>query len=314
MKKLVSFVCVALVLITVTTQKANAQYYFYDNNYYDNPITFELGGSIAGMNCLTDLGGKKGIGKKFIKDLIVKNTKLAGSIYASATYRNAVTLRLEGTFGQIQAYDSILKNVKTTTFGRYERNLSFRSNISEIMLAAEIHPLYLLINWEERDQEPPRLSPYIMAGVGYFSFNPQAKLNNRWVDLQPLSTEGQGFKEFPSRKVYALKQVSFPVGAGFRYELSSLFTVRAELVYRILTTDYLDDVSKWYIDPALYSSYFSGSKLTNALLLNDRHYELDPGYVNYPGYQRGDPSDNDAFFTFNVKIGLTLGRQRIRKH
>jgi hypothetical protein len=314
MKKLVPLVCVALVLMAVTTQKANAQYYFYDNNYYDNPITFELGGSIGGMNCLTDLGGKKGIGKKFIKDLIVKNTKLCGSIYASATYRNAVTLRLEGTFGQIQAYDSILKNVKTTTFGRYERNLSFRSNISEVMLAAEIHPLYLFINWEDRDQEPPRLSPYIMAGVGYFSFNPQAKLNNRWVDLQPLSTEGQGFKEFPSRKVYALKQVSFPVGAGFRYELSSLFSVRAELVYRILTTDYLDDVSKWYIDPALYSNYFSGSKLTNALLLNDRHYELDPGYVNYPGYQRGDPRDNDAFFTFNVKIGLTLGRQRIRKN
>jgi hypothetical protein len=313
MKKLVPFVCVTLVLIAVTTQKANAQYYFYDNNYYDNAITFELGGSIAGMNCLTDLGGKKGIGKRFVKDLVVKNTKLAGSVYASATYRNAVTLRLEGTFGQVQAYDSILKNVKTTTFGRYERNLSFRSNISEIMLAAEIHPLHLFFNWEERDREPPRLSPYLMAGIGYFSFNPQTKLGNRWVDLQPLSTEGQGFAEFPSRKVYSLKQVSYPVGAGFRYELSPLFNVRAEFVYRILTTDYLDDVSKWYIDPSIYSSYFSGTKLTNALLLNDRHYELNPGYVTFPGDQRGDPRDNDAFFTFNVKIGLTLGRQRIRR-
>jgi opacity protein-like surface antigen len=314
MKRLVQLVCIVFVLMTVSTQKANAQYYFYDNNYYDNPITFEIGGSIAGMNCFTDLGGKKGVGKRFIKDLVVKNTKLAGSVYASATYRNAVTLRLEGTFGQIQAYDSILKNVKTSTYGRYERNLSFRSNISEIMLAAEIHPLYLLINWEEREQDPPRLSPYLLAGVGYFSFNPQAKLGNRWVDLQPLSTEGQGFKEFPSRKVYSLKQVSYPVGAGFRYELSSLFTVRAELVYRILTTDYLDDVSKWYIDPTIYSNYFSGTKLTNALLLNDRHYELNPGYVTFPGDQRGDPRDNDAFFTFNVKVGLTLGRQRIKRH
>jgi hypothetical protein len=314
MKKLVPLVCVALFLIAVTTQKANAQYYFYDNNYYDSPITFELGGSIAGMNCLTDLGGKKGIGKRFIKDLIVKNTKLAGSVYASATYRNAVTLRLEGTFGQVQAYDSILKKVKTTTFGRYERNLSFRSNISEIMLAAEIHPLYLLIDWQAREQEPPRLSPYIMAGIGYFSFNPQTKLGNRWVDLQPLRTEGQGFNEFPSRKVYALKQVSYPVGAGVRYELSPLFNVRAELVYRILTTDYLDDVSRWYIDPTIYSTYFSGTKLTNALLLNDRKYELNPGAVTNPGDQRGDPGDNDAFFTFNVKIGLTLGRQRIRRN
>jgi hypothetical protein len=314
MKKLVPLVCVALVLFTLSAQKANAQYYFYDNNYYDNPITFELGGSIGGMNCLTDLGGKKGIGKRFIKDLIVKNTKLCGSIYASATYHNAVTLRIEGTFGQVQAYDSILKNVKTTTYGRYERNLSFRSNISEIMAAVEIHPLYLFINWEEREQEPPRLSPYIAAGIGYFSFNPQTKLGNRWVDLQPLSTEGQGFKEFPSRKPYALKQICYPVGAGVRYELSSLFNVRAELMYRILTTDYLDDVSRWYIDPTIYSTYFNGSKLANALLLNDRKFELNPGAVTNAGDQRGDPGDNDAYFTFNVKIGLTLGRQRIRKH
>jgi hypothetical protein len=311
MKRLVSGV--SILLCTFILTPAKAQYYFYDNDYYDTPLLFEIGGSIGGMNCLTDLGGRKGVGKKFVKDLILRNTKFCGSVYASATYKNAVTLRLEGTFGQVQAYDSILKNVKTTTFGRYERNLSFRSNISEVMLAAEIHPLFLFIKWEDREQDPPRLSPYITGGIGYFSFNPQAKLGNRWVDLQPLSTEGQGFKEYPSRKPYELKQVCFPVGAGVRYELSPLFNVRFELMYRILTTDYLDDVSRWYIDPTLYPTYFSGSKLTNALLLNDRHQELDPGYITLPGDQRGDPRDNDAYFTANLKIGLTLGRQRVRR-
>lgn len=311
MKKLVLGVSVFFFVAFLTPCKA--QYYFYDNNYYETPLLFELGGSVGGMNCLTDLGGRKGVGKRFVKDMILRNTKLCGSIYASATYRNAVTLRLEGTFGQIQAYDSILKGVKTTTFGRYERNLSFRSNISEISLAAEIHPLHF-INWEDRNREPPRLSPYITAGIGYFSFNPQAKLGNKWVDLQPLSTEGQGFAEYPSRKPYDLKQVCFPVGAGVRYELSPLFNIRFEFVYRILTTDYLDDVSRWYVDPSLYPNYFSGSKLTNALLLNDRHQELDPGYITFPGDQRGDPKNNDAYFSANVKIGLILGRQRIKRH
>ena len=44
-----------------------------------------------------------------------------------------------------------------------------------------------------------------LIGVGYFSFNPQAKLGNRWIDLQPLSTEGQGFPEYPDRKAVASK-------------------------------------------------------------------------------------------------------------
>lgn len=303
-----------VLLFFVTIQKSKAQYYFYDNNYYDNPVLFEIGGSVGFMNSLTDVGGKKGIGKKFIKDLVLKNSQLSGSVYVGATYKNAVALRLEASFGQIKGYDSILKSVKTSTFGRYERNLSFRSNISELSLTAEIHPLFLFINWEDRKQDPPRLSPYLLGGIGYFSFNPQAKLGNNWVDLQPLSTEGQGFKEYPSRKPYALKQVNFPVGLGFRYELSSLLSVRAEFVYRILTTDYLDDVSRWYIDPTLYANYFSGNKLTNALLLNDRKYEINPGSVTYPGDQRGDPRDNDAYMSFNIKLGLTLGRERIKRH
>ncbi len=305
---------IVVFLLAVSTRQTQAQYYFYDNNYYDNPLTFEIGGSIGAMNCLTDVGGRKGVGKKFIKDLVLKNTQLSGGLYVAANYKNAVSLRIEASFGKITASDSLLKSVKASTYGRYERNLSFRSSISEISLLAEIHPLYLFINWEARNQEPPRLSPYLLAGIGYFSFNPQAKLGNKWVDLQPLRTEGQGFKEFPSRKPYALKQTNFPVGVGFRYELSPILNLRAEFVYRILTTDYLDDVSRWYIDPTLYANYFSGNKLTNALLLNDRKYELNPGAVTFPGDQRGDPGDNDAYMSFNIKLGLTLGRERIRRH
>lgn len=311
MKKL-SLISALILILACSTQKITAQYYFYDNNYYDNPIVYEIGGSVGIMNCLTDLGGKKGIGKKFIKDLNFGNTQLAGSVYLSANYKNAVALRLEGTFGQVKAYDSILKKVKTSTFGRYERNLSFRSNITEFMAVAEIHPLFIFKKYDEND-ELPRYSPYVVAGVGFFSFNPQAKLLNKWVDLQPLSTEGQGFAEYPKRKQYKLRQTSIPVGAGIKYELSPMINLRAEFVYRILSTDYLDDVSTTYIDPTLYSNYFTGAKLTNALLLNDRQYELDPTHITSDGDQRGHSTNNDAYFTFNLKIGIIFGRERIRK-
>lgn len=301
-----------LFLMAILTQKTTAQYYFYNNNYYDNPLVYEIGGSIGIMNCLTDLGGKKGIGKKFIKDLNFGNTQFAGSVYINAIYKNAVALRIEGTFGQVKAYDSILSKVKTSTFGRYERNLSFRSNITEFMVAAEIHPLFIFKKYDE-NTEAPRYSPYVTAGIGFFSFNPQAKLLNKWVDLQPLSTEGQGFAEYPNRKPYKLQQISIPVGAGVKYEISPTLNVRAEFVYRILTTDYLDDVSTTYVDANLYSNYFTGTKLTNALLLNDRQYELDPTHITVGGDQRGNSKNNDAYFTFNLKVGLILGRERVRR-
>lgn len=53
----------------VFSQSVKAQYYFYNDKYYDNAVVMELGASFGVMNSLTDLGGKKGIGKKFIKDL-----------------------------------------------------------------------------------------------------------------------------------------------------------------------------------------------------------------------------------------------------
>jgi hypothetical protein len=312
MKKL-QFITVLAFLLICSSQKTAAQYYFYDNNYYDNPFVFEVGGSVGIMNSLTDLGGKKGIGKKFVKDLNFGNSQLAGSISLSAIYKNAVAFRIEGTFGQVKAYDSVLKKVKASTFGRYERNLSFRSNITEFMAAVEIHPLYIFKKYDEND-ELPRTSPYLLAGVGFFSFNPQAKLLNKWVDLQPLSTEGQGFAEYPKRKPYKLNQMSIPVGLGVKYELSPMLNLRAECVYRILNTDYLDDVSTTYVDPNVYTNYFTGTKLTNALLLNDRQYELDPTHITTDGDQRGNSKNNDAYFTFNLKIGLIFGRERVRRH
>jgi hypothetical protein len=313
--KQLQFTASLIFLTACSVQKTDAQYYFYDNKYYDKAIVYELGGSIGAMNCLTDLGGNKGNGKKFVKDLNLGNTQVAGSIYLSALYKNAIALRLEGTFGQVKAYDSILKKNKASTTGRYERNLSFRSNITEFMAVLELHPLFMFKKYEDKNGsiDPPGLSPYIVAGVGYFSFNPQAKLLNQWVDLQPLRTEGQGFAEYPDKKTYKLQQINIPVGLGVKYELSPMLNLRAECVYRTLSTDYLDDVSTTYADPNLFSQYFSGSKLTNVLQLHDRQYELDPTHITNAGDQRGNLKNNDAYFTFNIKVGITFGRERIRK-
>ncbi len=310
MKK-ITFLLVALISVMMPSQKVMAQYYFYDNNYYNTPLMYEIGGSLGLMNCLTDLGGKRGLGKRFVKDLNIGNNQFNGSIYFSAIYKEAVGLRIEGAFGHIKAYDSILKNVQSTT-PRYNRNLSFTSKISELSVIAEFYPVFLFINWASRDDYPPDFSPYLLAGMGYFSFKPQTTLNGKTVDLQPLSTEGQGFAEYPDRKPYKLHQINFPVGIGMKYDVASNLILRAEFLYRITTTDYLDDLSKRYINPTLFANYFNGSQLADAVALNDRRSKNNPEYpINPKGGQiRGNPKNNDAYFSFNIKLGLTLGREK----
>lgn len=304
------FSIITVVFLIAFSQSAKSQYYFYNDEYYDNPIIYEVGLSGGMMNCLTDLGGKKGIGKRFIKDLNLGATHPTVGAFATATYKNAVAIRLEAAFGKLSADDHVLEAVDQTDIAktRYNRNCNFQTKISEFSAVVELHPLFMFINWMERDEDPPRYSPYIFGGVGYYSFNPQGNLNGRWIDLQPLSTEGQGFKEYPDRKPYKLKQVNFPLGLGLKYELSPLFNVRGEFMYRILTTDYLDDVSTTYIDQNVYQNYFSGIKLANAIAMSNREINK----ITAPGGKRGSAKENDAYFSINLKLSITLGRQRIR--
>lgn len=291
-----------ITIIAASTEQANAQYDYTEDLYYDHPFTYELGASVAIMNCFTDLGGRKDVGQKHFNDINVGNTELSGSIFFSVNYKNAIALRAEGTFGKVTASDNTLENVKPTTYGRYERNLSFKSTITEVMLALEIHPLFF--KKYKEGKKLPRISPYLVGGIGFFSFNPQAFLNGKWIELKPLSTEGQGFIEYPDRKPYKLKQFNFPLGVGIKYKLTPLYTVSVECVSRILTTDYLDDVSTTYVDQSLFSHYLVGENLTNALLLNDRQKEINPGHVTNPGWQRGNPASNDSYFTLNLKMSF----------
>lgn len=279
---------------------ANSQYYYYNDRYYEPDILFEFGGGIGAMNCITDLGGSKNNSKFYLSELTMKNSQLSGSVYFGIMYQHVVGARLEATWGSVTAYDSILKGGNSASQDRFRRNLNFKSTINEISLIGEFHPLALMYT----DGEPSNFSPYIAAGIGYFSFNPQATVNGRTFDLRPLRTEGQGFSEFPGTQPYHLKQVNVPVGIGVRYEISSLFHARFEVLHRFLFTDHLDDVSGKYIDKALFSKYLSPVQAAQA----NSVYSLNQFNVPLPGIERGNSDSKDSYMTFNLKIGLTLGR------
>jgi hypothetical protein len=310
MKKV--FFNVALISCMVLSNKnATAQYYFFDGEYYDNPFLYEAGISLNAMNCLTDMGGNKGIGKKFLKDLNMGKTHISGGVFFSVAYKNAVALRLEGTFGQVSGNDNVLVGVTDIAKERFNRNLNFRSYITDVNAMLEIHPMYIFVDWPAKENTPPRTSPYLLAGIGYFSFNPQTRLNNRYIDLQPLHTEGQGLVETGTNN-YALQQLNIPMGAGVKYELSPLINLRGELVYRKTFTDYLDDLSDKYADKNWFRNPANGlspQKADLAEILSDRQIEVR----TFAGGKRGTVKNNDGFFTINLKISVIIGRERIRR-
>lgn len=292
-------------VISTLPSDVKAQFYFYDENYYDNPILFELGASAGAMNCLTDLGGKPGIGKKFVKDLTMGTTNAAFGGFLAATFKNAIGLRLEATVGSVEASDESLQGVSDIALGRYYRNLSFQSTIREFSALAEIHPLFIINDYQAMEKDNPRFSPYILGGIGFFKFNPQAKNDaGILVDLQPLRLEGQGFAEYPEVKPYKLNQMNIPLGLGVKFEISPILNLRGEFLYRILSTDYLDDVSGKYISPDAFYNNLDPGDLANALTMYDRQINDYWGV----GGKRGNPSQKDSYFSFNLKLSLLFRR------
>jgi hypothetical protein len=283
---------------------SKAQPYYYNHWYNDSPTTWELSAGAGGMNCFTDLGGRKGNGRGFIKDLNLVNTRFCAGLYLGILYENTIGARLELTCGKITAYDSILKDHQA---GRYRRNLHFRSIIMELALLAEFHPLNWLAYASSR--EGSRFSPYLLAGVGVFTFNPQAQINGNWIFLNALHTEGQGFTEYPNRKPYKLTQCNIPAGIGLKYEISSLLNMRIEVIHRILFTDYLDDVSTSYISSESFYRYFDPWRAAQAAKLADRRNLPQPP-DNQTNEKRGNPGKNDAWFSIQVRLGILLNRIR----
>lgn len=255
-----------------------------DNGFADESVTGELGISGGGMNCITDLGGTSPVLKTF---------KPQGGFYVGIIYHKTIGARLELTWGSVTASDANAKEA-----GVRERNLSFSSDITEISLLAEFHPLNLSSSFHFP------VSPYLLAGVGSFSFNPTTKLDGATVFLQPLHTEGEGFAE-TGRPNYKLSQFMIPVGGGLSYDISPLFTLKGELIYRVLNTDYLDDVSTTYIDPSLFDKYLSPVQASLAKAVSYRSGEVSANASVPVGGNRGS-SAKDAYYSVNIKLQLNL--------
>jgi hypothetical protein len=274
--------------------------------------SIEVGVNIGPSFFLGDLGGNRGKGTTFLKDVNLSYTKIMKGAYVVIYPNKWFGLRGAMEIGKLEAQDKIIDTKGVNELWRKQRNLDFRSNISEAYVAAEVFPLMLLNSGH--DDYAPRLRPYGVIGVGVFHFNPQGSLtdangNVTWYNLKPLHTEGEGFAEVPTVKNYSLTQLNIPMGFGAKYYISDRVNISLEVLHRKTFTDYIDDVSTNYIDPNLFDKYLSPQNAAIARQIQDKVVGIvTPAVTRYePGVQRGDPKQNDAYFSIFMKIGVRLG-------
>ncbi len=295
--------CAIALLALTSTQASFAQLGIFNE--------FEAGITIGPSNFLGDLGGNRGKGTPFLKDNNFNQTRFFIGGHITAYQSPLLGLRLAANYGNITGDDAVIKGAGGWEEARRFRNQDFRSRVIEAMLVAEVYPT-VLFEWDPTDLYR-KLRPYGVVGVGVFNFNPQGTdpLTGEYVNLKDLSTEGQGFAEHPDRKPYKLTQLNIPLGLGLKYFLNDKTSLSMEVLHRTTFTDYMDDVSTRYIDPDLFDQHF-GPGTPKAQLARrmanktDQSSGASAGYG--PGDQRGNPKQNDAYYSFNLKLSFKLAR------
>jgi len=268
----------------------------------------ELGLGLGPMFFVGDLGGSAGVGKDFIKDLDLPLTKLNKGLYLSYYPAEFIGLRLAGNLGYLEGDDAEAPAKGGAEMDRLERNLHFKTKISEVYAAVEIYPTYF---FEQYDGLKGKLRPYLLGGVGMFHFNPEVKdVDGKWVETHRLSLEGQGFAAYPDNKPYKLTQKNLLAGIGFKYYFSENLYTGFEILHRKLFTDYVDDVSHdYYIDPIHFDQNLSAADALIARRIYYRGTYTFPTTRPYEEYaQRGDPTDNDAYFSSILRLGWRMGK------
>ncbi|MEI9807312.1 MAG: DUF6089 family protein [Bacteroidota bacterium] len=265
---------------------------------------WEIGLGFGPMFFLGDLGGTAGIGKPFVKDVDFPMTKLSKNLFASYYPSEWLGFRLALNHGVLEGDDAEAPNKGGAEVDRLERNLHFKTSILEGYLAAEIYPT---VFFEKYDGLQGKFRPYGVIGIGVMKYNPKAMLDGQWVALHPLRLEGQGMAEYPDRKEYKLVQKEIPMGFGFKYFIKENMYVGMEVLHRMLFTDYIDDVSTGYVDPILFDTYLPAAESAQAKRLYYRGtYANGNSSGTIQTFQRGDPTENDAFFSTILRFGFRL--------
>ena len=293
-----------------------------------------IGISLNAMNYYGDLAPKP---SRFSTD--ISFTRPAIGISFSHRFGPRYTLTGNFMYGTLTGSDaqSADKNDQSNGVFRYYRNLSFRNRVKELSVVATFDLYENMATYISR----VKWTPYGFVGIAVFHHNPQAiapqkDLNGNdlpeggtYVDLMPLGTEGQYSTLLETDVNYGLKpykliQPAIPFGVGARFRLNEVVDFSAEIGFRYLFTDYVDDVSNNYVDVGVFNnelaramSYRSNegdvpSRATPQPVTSTRNgvtYNLVPGFgQEHKDNFRGHNTDRDIYMVTTFRLTYILGK------
>ena len=287
-----------------------------------NSERHHLGFGIGASGFLGDLGGADKVGTQDFRDFDFAAIRPSFQIGYRYLLLEDLAFSAQLTYGFISGNDK-----HTDEPFRNNRNAHFRSPVFEF---APTFQWFFLSSFVDRARyrritrvSSPLVfnySAYLFVGVSGFYFNPQGYFESAdyinwgrgnidagdlpadgWYNLRPLRTEGQEF--FDTRNKYSRFSLSIPFGIGAVWRINRDVAVGIELSLRKTFTDYIDDVSKTYVDPRIYHQMFEDpAKIALAeYFANPTNNSLNDA-VTAPGQQRGSPYDTDNFLFSFVSV------------
>ncbi len=254
------------------------------------------------------------------------------------------TVQAQMMIGTLKGSDAESANKDDLENGvyRYKRNLAFRNQIKELSA------LFIFDLFKNDGNYIARVkwTPYAFVGIAGFMHQPKGQAPatdlqgnpladaGKWVKLRPLGTEGQysTLQEGDANagiKPYSLFQAAIPFGLGARLRLTETLDLWADIGFRYTFTDYLDDVSRNYVDLGVLKSPLAQAMSYRTGELNlptsthqyvgrdGQTYTVEAGYgEENPSNNRGSKADKDVYMVTSIRltyiIGATYHRAKFR--
>lgn len=283
---------------------------------------WDVGISVGMANYMGDIGDGATSRRDFIWDMQELRTRPALGVFARRKLDRDGLWHIRADFSRIH----ISGSDKDTQYApRRARNLHFRNIMQEGYIRLERDLMQKPLVWARQRRAMLTIRGFV--GVGKVRHNPEARVdvNNlmydqliesgitsegQWHSLPELQTGGVDYSD----ELY-ISTLPFGLSAtitGQRKGGAADFYVGIELGFRMVDTDYLDDISGFYADPSEMSQL--GAALSSQANLEDLAI-AGPGAGSMTAHSyigdeipviRGNPANTDAYGTLVITYGKVL--------
>lgn len=296
----------ALVCFLFQLNHTIGQNYFYNSRYYEPNLLLKAGIGWGAMLALTDLGGHNGKKRPLLWDVNKECIHRCTLFFTEIDFQNGWSLRWQYTGGTVSGADSLAGSDDSYAQLRNWRNLHFMSKLRETALLLKWAPVV----FSTRNGSGGAGQLYVELGMGLFHFSPSAFEGGHFIALGPLHTEGQYLSDGKKFTRNPLTQINLPLGLGLQLDCNARWQLSLEVQYRILFTDYLDDVSTEYPGMEYLEKYLGGESLRTTLYWSDRRKKIaNPSSYN-SSTKRGNPRRNDGYGTLTAQLVYVINRKK----